>query len=98
MELEKINELPVLQRSVVLAYRDTLTDCSKETLKRTYDKLEEDFPHLTSEIIVNGINRGLKGEYGIPLKVSPAIVSYWVTQYLKEKNPKRTMANAFSQW
>ena len=66
-----------------MAYRDTLTACTPETLTRTYDKLKEDFPKANDNDIVFGIRNGLKGDYGIPLKVSPAIVSFWVNQYLK---------------
>jgi len=83
MELEKINQLPVLEKTVVLAYRDTLTDCTPETLTRTHNKLKEDFPKANGNDIVSGIRNGLKGDYGIPLKVSPAIVSFWVNEYLK---------------
>jgi len=88
MELEKINKLPILEKTVVLAYRDTLTDCTAETLKRTADKILEDFPNVSKEELVEGIRKGLKGEYGIPLKVSPAIVSYWITQYIRTEKSK----------
>ena len=83
MELEKINELTGFQRAVILSYRDTLTDCSQATLERTCAKLKEDFPKANDKDIVLGIRNGLKGDYGIPLKVSPAIVSYWVNEYFK---------------
>jgi hypothetical protein len=92
MELEKINQLPILEKTVVLAYRDTLTDCTPDTLTRTHNKLKEDFPKANDKDIVLGIRNGLKGDYGIPLKVSPAVVSYWVTKYLEsQKTSKNNM-------
>ena len=60
--------------------------------------IKSQYPDMPIDHLTSAVKNGSMGKYGRTYRFSTQEVGIWISQYLKEKNPKQTMSNAFSKW
>ena len=91
IELSKSKELRILKIQTVVfkAFTNTDNNVTIDEVNTITDDLHNHFNKTKTENIIQGIENGCFGKYGIPFKLTPIVFGNWINKHLEQKEIER---------